>query len=359
MTSLPEFREWYRGKHVLVTGGLGFIGSNLALALCRLGAHVTVADSSVPGCGANPFNLGADESRIALVQGDIGDAELMAEPLRQADVVFNLAGEVSHTHSMLFPERDLRINTIAHLRFLEACSRHAPGRRVVYAGTRQVYGAPLQLPVDESHPVQPVDYNGVHKHAAENYHLLLTRIGQIDGMVLRLTNIYGPRMAIGLPCQGFLPAFFRRALEGNPIRVFGDGAQLRDPLFVDDVCESFLRAGAVVNPRRRTINIGSKASCSLLEIAAEISRQADLPGPETQPFPPARGKIDIGSYCSSETLSVATLGWRAHTSLAEGVRLTLDYYRAHHAEYLAVWGELAGCPLDHVVRAPAAALALQ
>ncbi len=349
-----EIRQWYKGRRVLVTGGLGFIGSNLALALWRMGAVVTVADSSEPGCGANPFNVKPAAEEIAIVQGDIADEELMAPVLQQTDLIFNLAGEVSHTHSMLFPERDFRINSSAQLRFLQACGRHAWQRRVVYASTRQVYGTPGRLPVSEKHQVAPLDYNGVHKHAAEQYHLILTRLGELDGMVLRLTNIYGPRMAIGLSCQGFLPLFFQRAMEGGQLSVFGDGGQLRDPIYVDDACNALLLAGAVVNPPYRTLNIGSSSAVfSLNEIAEEISRQAVLPHFRVQPFPAARQKIDIGSYVSSDRRSTAVLGWRARVDLAEGIRRTLTYYGEHYRHYRA--GIAGGaCPLGHQARAAVA-----
>jgi nucleoside-diphosphate-sugar epimerase len=355
MKGIEEGARWYQGEHVLVTGGLGFIGSNLALQLARGGARVTVVDSREPGCGANPFNLDAAERDITVLQGDIGDEKLIAGALLAADVIFNLAGEVSHTHSMLFPERDFRINAQSQLRFLQACARYAKGKRVVYASTRQVYGKPKRLPVGEKHQIMAADYNGVHKHAAGQYHLLLSRLGEIDAMVLRLTNIYGPRMAIGLPCQGFLPVFFRRALDGKPISVFGDGGQLRDPVFVDDACEAMLLAGAVDAPAHRTLNIGSSASVySVNEIAEEISRQAVLPPCRLQPFPAARKKIEIGSYVSSDERAKEVLGWRARTEFADGVRRTLGYYGEFYRHYRAP-EEGSACPLGHSVGAAVAA----
>ncbi|HVW08227.1 MAG TPA: NAD-dependent epimerase/dehydratase family protein [Bryobacteraceae bacterium] len=357
MTGIAEAAGWYRGEHVLVTGGLGFIGSNLALALAHAGARVTVVDSREPGCGANPFNLHEAESDISMVHGDIADERLIAGALLASDVIFNLAGEVSHTHSMLFPERDFRINAEAQLRFLRACTRYAKGRRVVYASTRQVYGKPKRLPVSEKHQVMAVDYNGVHKHAAGQYHLLMSRQGEIDAVVLRLTNIYGPRMAIGLPCQGFLPVFFRRAMEGRQISVFGDGGQLRDPVYVDDACEALLLAGAVEAPAHRILNIGSTTAVhSVGEIAEEISRQAALPPFRLQAFPTARKKIDIGSYVSSDERATAVLGWRARTDLSEGVRRTLAYYRDRCSQYRAA-EEGGGCPLGHLAAMPVAASA--
>ncbi|MEO5924192.1 MAG: NAD-dependent epimerase/dehydratase family protein [Bryobacteraceae bacterium] len=343
-------KAFYSGRRVLVTGGLGFIGSNLAIRLAGLGAEVVVVDARVPGCGGNPFNLLDQSKTIRIVERDIGDPAIR-KLLDSSPVVFNLAGEVSHVHSMLYPERDLCINTTAHLRFLSACAEHQSRLRVVYASTRQVYGIPQALPVDENHPVCPVDFNGIHKHAAEQQHLLLTRLGRMDAMVLRLTNIYGPRMAIGLPCQGFLPVFAHRAIRKERITVFGDGLQMRDPVYVDDACDAFVRAGMVQNPERRTLNIGSSQPLTVGAIAEEFARQGDLPEPELRPFPADRKPIDIGSYIACTEACYEQLGWRATTSFRDGVRRTLRYYG--DPGQVATQAP-AACPLGHI---PAAARA--
>jgi len=339
--------HFYAGRRVLITGGLGFIASNLALQLEELGASVTVVDSCVPGCGSNFHNLQSAGKNIQVATLDIADPAVETL-LADVTVVFNLAGEVSHTHSMLFPERDLEINSFAHLRFLNTCARVHPGLRIVYAGTRQVYGVPQSLPVDEGHPVSPVDFNGVHKAAASQYHLMLSRLGKLDAMVLRLTNIYGPRMAIGLNCQGFLPVFIGKALQRKSIEVFGDGSQLRDPVYVDDACDAFLRAGMAQNPRQRTVNVGSSQAISLGEIAAEISQQTGLLGPTLRPFPPDRKPIDIGSYYTCPSAAQEVLGWQASTGFREGVRRTLAYFTQHQEYYLGPEHE---CPLGHNPRA--------
>jgi UDP-glucose 4-epimerase len=334
-------REVYRGKRVLVTGGLGFLGSNLALRLEEAGARVTVVDAQTPGCGANPFNLNGHA--IAVIPADIASGTLQ-EAVAASDIVFNLAGEVSHIHSMLYPARDLRLNSAAHLEFLNLCARVRPGLRIVYAGTRQVYGAPQSLPVDESHPVAPADFNGVHKHAAEQYHLLLTRLGRLDAVVLRFTNLYGPRMAIGLPCQGFLPVFTARAVTGAPLEVFGDGEQLRDPVYVADACEALLRAGAARRPKARLINIGSPEPHTLAAIAQTFARLAGLPEPRLCPFPADRKPIDIGSYATCTGLAMEVLDWMAKTPLEEGVRQTLAYFERHRVHYRP---DAPACPLGH------------
>lgn len=323
----------YRNKTVLVTGGLGFIGSNLAVRLVELGARVLVVDSSRPGCGANRYNLAPVAEHLCLVPQDIAEASEFADLLRQCDVIFNLAGEVSHIHSMMAPERDLEINTAAQLRFLETVRKERPGVRVVYAGTRQVYGAPQYLPVDEQHPVEPVDYNGVHKYAAGQYHLMLSRLGALDAVVLRLTNVYGPRMALHIPCQGVLSAFLRRALLGEDLEVYDGGEQVRDPVYVDDVVEAFLLAGSAPSLRCRTYNIGGPEALALRQIAETIAQLAGV-RVVSRPFPPERKRIDIGSYRADSTRFERDFGWLPHVPFAEGVRRSLAWYRQHWDHYL-------------------------
>jgi len=324
----------YQNKRVLVTGGLGFIGSNLAIRLVREGARVTIVDDSILGCGANHFNIEPVGDSVHVIPRSIAEAEYFHQALEGCDVVFNLAGEISHLHSMAMPERDLEINTLAQLHFLSVLTRHAPGVRVVYAGTRQVYGAPEYLPVDENHPINPVDFNGVHKYAATMYHLMLSNTGQLDAVVLRLTNVYGPRMAMDVPCQGFLATFLRKLATGQRLEIFGDGRQLRDPAYVDDVVEAFLQAGAVERLRSRSYNVGGPEPLSMTELATIASRAAGLEAPTVKEFPYDRKMIDIGSYYTDSSRIRDELGWSPAIRFTEGLALTLDYYRRHLPKYL-------------------------
>ncbi|MBM3727189.1 MAG: NAD-dependent epimerase/dehydratase family protein [Acidobacteria bacterium] len=319
----------YLGARVLVTGGLGFIGSNLALRLHREGAEVTVVDPALPGCGGNLANLDGIEA-IRVATAGIGEPAAVRQQIESADVIFNLAGEISHVHSVDFPERDLHINVVAQMRFLEACRRWHRGVRVVYAGTRQVYGQPEYLPVDEKHPVNPVDYNGVHKYAANQYHLMLSRNGDLDAVTLRLTNVYGPRMALHIPCQGFLSTFLRKALLGEPLEVFGTGLQLRDPLHVDDAVDAFLLAGLARPLATRQYNLAGPQALTLDQIAAMIAgRDAGHTA-----FPPERQAIDIGSYYGDSSLIQAQLGWRPRIPFEEGIARTMAFYRERWDIYL-------------------------
>jgi nucleoside-diphosphate-sugar epimerase len=327
--------EHYRDRQVIVTGGLGFIGSNLVLRLVELGARVTVIDGCIPGCGANEFNLASVRQRVEVIRADLSQSDLYESALASASVIFNLAGEISHIQSMRDPERDLRLNTFSQLRLLSTLARVNPGARVVYAGTRQVCGRPRYLPVDEDHPIEPVDFNGIHKRAAENYHLLMSRDGLIDAVVLRLTNVYGPRLAIGVPGQGFLSVFIACALEGRPLEVFGDGRQLRDPVFVGDAVEAFLLAGVPERLPSRLYHLGGPEALSLLDIARIVSRVAGLPSEvQLRPFPEEIRTLDIGSYTTDSKRLQAALSWRPQVSFPEGIRRTLEYFRKYREHYL-------------------------
>jgi UDP-glucose 4-epimerase len=333
----------YGGKRVLVTGGLGFIGSNVALALWRQGASVTVVDGMIPGCGANEHNLDPARGAIAVIRADVGDAEALADVLPGQQVIFNLAGEISHPNSILFPERDLDLNARSQLRFLESCRRWAPSARVIYASSRQVYGTPEYLPVDERHPVNPSDFNGVHKLAAERYHRLFAVIHGLETVSLRLTNVYGPRQALHLPWQGFIGTFLARALRGEPLTVFGDGSQLRDMLYVDDAVEAFLAAGVAPLPdetRWIVCNLGGPRPLTLSEIARTIAGEQVT----HIPFPEDRRKIDIGSYYADDHRFRAWTGWAPQVDFAEGIARTLAFYQEHAPIYLPACADRADRP---------------
>ena len=348
MTDGFLLRLAYEGRRVVVTGGLGFLGSNLAIALHKLGADVTVIDALTPGCGGNMANLGPAQCSIRTVVADIADPAATPLVLSDAQVIFNLAAEISHLPGTATAARDLGLNVNSQLGFLEHCVQQAPGARVVYTSTRQVYGVPLYLPVDESHPLQPIDFNGVHKLAASQYHLLLTRLKHIDGVVLNLTNLYGPRMALNLSSQGFLARFLSLAIAGKPLQVFGDGTQKRDPLFVEDAVKAILWAGCRPLGKERVFNIGHSEVFSLLEIARILSRLVGLPEPQLCEFPESRRQIDIGDYATDVRCTEAVLGWRAMTSLEAGLTESLRYYRqiSHRDPHLV--------PLDGFTKAASA-----
>jgi UDP-glucose 4-epimerase len=322
----------FQNRRVLVTGGLGFIGSNVAVRLAEAGARVTVVDSAVPLCGANRHNV--EGAGIEVLQADVSDEAAVGPALHGVEAIFNLAGEISHIRSMQNPPRDSELNAGSQLRFLEIVARRAPGVPVVYASTRQIYGVPQYLPVDERHPVRPVDFNGIHKYAATAYHLAWRELGRIDARVLCLTNVYGPRVALNIPGQGFLGHFIRRGLLGERIEIFGDGRQLRDPVYVDDVVDSFLLAAAVEHPASPVWNVGGKSALPLARIAETIACECGSPAPSFRPFPEDQKRIDIGSYTTDISKIRDDLGWQPGVDFEEGIRRTVAYFRKEWRHYL-------------------------
>ncbi len=266
--------DQFTGKKALVTGGIGFIGSNLAIRLVDLGAQVTIVDNCFPDYGANEFNIRGIKDKVKISIADVRDATRMGELIPGQDYVFNLAGQTSHMDSMHDPYTDLEINARPSSRILEACRKHNPGVKIVFASTRQMYGKPDYLPVDERHPLRPVDVNGINKMAGEWYHILYNNAYGIRACALRLTNTYGPRMRVKDARQTFLGIWIRRLLEGQPIDIFGDGKQVRDFNYVDDVVDAFLAAAADERANGEIFNLGSPEKVSLLELA----RPADQRG---------------------------------------------------------------------------------
>lgn len=328
--------DFYRDRRVLITGGLGFLGSNLTLALRQAGAQVTVVDSLVPGCGSNASNL--EGAGIRVERCDIGDESAMERLLPGAEVIFNLAGEISHTRSVTHPERDLDLNVRSQLRFLMCCRRLAPRARVIFASSRQIYGAPRYLPVDEKHPVRPTDFNGVHKWAAETYHRILSVTDDMETVCLRLTNTYGPRQALNLPWQGFIGTFLSRALRGLPVEVYGDGRQLRDMLYVADAVEAFLGCGEQsleAGSPHAVFNVGGPEPVPLARIAEAVVEAARPTRSEVAyiEFPPSRRKIDIGDYYADNHAIGSWTGWSPHVGFAEGIRETVEFYRQRAGDY--------------------------
>jgi UDP-glucose 4-epimerase len=317
-----------------VTGGLGFVGSNLALTLAEGGADVTVVDSRVPTHGANPHNLEGAARAIDVIEADVGDDDAMRDAAARAELIFNLAGQVSHVESMARPLFDLEVNTRSQLAFLEILRSVASEAVVIYTSTRQIFGHPRYLPVDEDHPVSPVDVNGITKSAAEQLHLLYTELYGIRASAVRLTNVYGPRQRLAGDLQGFLPIFVRRALADEPITVFGDGAQERDCLYVDDVVECLLLTARSAEATGEVFNVGNDERLSLRQIAEAVVDAAGAGSVELVPWPADRDAIDIGSYYGDSSKSKRVLGWEPRTPFADGIRKTIEFYRARRSHYL-------------------------
>jgi UDP-glucose 4-epimerase len=327
-----DLERAYAGRPVLVTGGLGFIGSSLARRLADLGARVLVVDSLIPEYGGNLFNIDGYEDRLRVNIADVR-GHGMEYLVRGHELIFNLAGQVSHIDSMRDPFTDLEINCRAQLSILEACRRDNPAAKVVFASTRQIYGVPDYLPVDERHPVHPTDVNGINKMAGEWYHILYNNVYGIRACSLRLTNTYGPRMLVKHSRQTALGWFLRQALDDETIQIWGDGQQLRDYTYVDDVVEAFLAAGVLESVNGRCVNLGGLRPVSHLELIRTLTEVAGTGRWEQVPFPPDFKRIDIGDVYSTRELAEALLGWCPQVDLREGLARTVAYYRAHKEAY--------------------------
>jgi nucleoside-diphosphate-sugar epimerase len=323
------------GSRVLITGGLGFIGSNLASRLVDVGADVLLVDSMIPEYGGNVANIAGIENRVTVNIADVRDVYSLPYLVRDRDVIFSLAGQTSHLDSMADPYTDLEINCRAQLSLLEACRLVNPDARVVFASTRQIYGRPEYLPVDERHPLRPVDVNGINKTAGEWYHLLYGQVYGIPVCVLRLTNTYGPRMRVKDARQTFLGYWLRQILAGEKIAVFGDGLQKRDFNYVDDAVDALLLAATRDEALGKVYNLGDSEVVSLLDLAKKLVQLNGSGSYEVVPFPEERKAIDIGDYYSDFGRIREDLGWEPRVALDDGLRRSIDFYREQGDAYWA------------------------
>ena len=323
----------YSGKEILITGGLGFIGSNLARRLVSQGANLTLVDSLIPQYGGNTFNIDDIKNKVAVNVCDVRDTFAMEHLIQGKDYLFNLAGQTSHLDSMADPHTDLDINAAAQLSILEVCRKENPDIKIVFASTRQLYGRPDYLPVDEKHPIRPVDVNGINKLAGEWYHLLYNNVYGIRACALRLTNTYGPRMRVKDARQTFLGIWIRLLIEGRPIKVFGDGLQLRDFNYVDDCVEALLLAGASDQANGKVYNLGGSEVIGLKDLSKMMVNLGHGGSFELAPFPSERKAIDIGDYYSDFSLITKELGWVPKIDLKDGLKRTLNYYSTHFSHY--------------------------
>jgi UDP-glucose 4-epimerase len=329
-----DYGGFYRDRPVMITGGLGFIGSNLAWTLVDLGARVLIVDSLIDDYGGNLFNICGLEDRLRVNIADVRQQTTMNYLVRGQDVIFNLAGQVSHIDSMRDPYTDLEINCRAQLSILEACRTYNPAVKIVYAGTRQVYGRADSLPVSESHLVRPADVNGINKAAGEYYHLLYNNVFGIRACSLRLTNVYGPRQLLKHNRQGFIAWFIRLAIEDREIQIYGDGSQRRDFVYVDDAADAFLRAGADEACNGQVLNVGGLEPVAHRDLVQMLIRAAGSGRHRFVEWPPEKKAIDIGDFHADSSLIRRTLGWQPLIRLRDGLQRTIEFYRAHLDKYV-------------------------
>ena len=321
------------GRKILITGGLGFIGSNLARRLVELDGQVTLVDSLIPEYGGNLFNIGDIERQVKVNISDVRDEHSMQYLVKGQDYLFNLAGQTSHLDSMHDPYTDLQVNCRAQLSILEACRKYNPDIKIVFASTRQIYGKPEYLPVDEKHRIHPVDVNGIHKMAGERYHILYNDIYGIRSCALRLTNTYGPRMRVRDARQTFLGVWIRSMVEGTPFEVWG-GQQLRDFTYVDDAVEAFLMAGSKEDANGQVFNLGGESVINLKDLADLLIEVNGGGTYNIHSFPAERRRIDIGDYFADYERIHSVLGWVPQVPLRDGLARTLAYFHENLSKYL-------------------------
>ena len=325
-------QEVFRGKKVLVTGGLGFIGSNLAIRLTELEADVLLVDSLIPEYGGNLFNIVGIENKVQVNISDVRDEHSMRYLVQGQDYLFNLAGQTSHMDSMQDPYTDLEINAKAQLFILESCRKYNPGIKIVFASTRQIYGKPDYLPIDERHPLRPVDVNGIHKMAGEWYHILYNNVYGIRSCALRLTNTYGPRMRVKDARQTFLGIWIRLLVENKPFEIW-EGQQLRDFTYVDDAVHALLMVAESDEVNGQVFNLGGDCVISLKGLAdllIEVNRGGQY---SLRSFPADRKGIDIGDYYADFSRIRSVLDWNPNVPLREGLTMTLQFYRKYLERY--------------------------
>jgi len=337
-----DYQDFYRGRRVMVTGGLGFIGSNLARRLVDLGADVLLVDSLISDYGGNLFNIDGIADRVRVNIADVRQQSTLNYLVQQRDVIFNLAGQVSHIDSMRDPYADLEINCRGQLTILEACRHNNRNAKVVFAGTRQVYGHPDRLPVDETHLVRPTDVNGINKAAGEYYHLVYNNVFRVRACSLRLTNVFGPRQLVRHSRQGFIGWFIRLAIEDRTIQIYGDGSQLRDFVYVDDAADAFLRAGASDACNGQVFNVGGAEPLSHRDLAALLVSVAGSGRVEYVEWPSDKKAIDIGDFYADSSKFTRTTGWAPTMPLRDGLAATVAFYRQHLDRYVDRDGPAGG-----------------
>lgn len=328
-----NFNNEFSGKNILITGGLGFIGSNLAHRLVGYGAKVLLVDSLIPEYGGNLFNIKEIETNVDVNIADVRDIHSMRYLIQGKDYLFNLAGQTAHADSMVDPYTDLEINCRAQLSILETCRNYNPSIKIVFASTRQMYGVPDYLPVDERHLLHPTDVNGINKMAGEWYHILYNNVYGIRSCSLRLTNTYGPRMRVKDARQTFLGIWINQIINGEEIKVFGDGNQLRDFNFVDDIVDAFLISATTEGAYGQIFNLGCNEHINLKDLANLLIKINKAGSYSIVPFPPERKQIDIGDYYGDYRKIRSMLGWEPKTSLEDGLAISLEYYKKYGRHY--------------------------
>ena len=330
---MADYRDFFRNRKVMITGGLGFLGSNLAQTLVDLGARVLLVDPLLPLYGGNRFNIAAIADRVQVNIADIRDAGAMNELVKGQEVIYHIGNQTSHVDSMTDPLLDVDINCRGNIIFLEACRQFAPEAKIVYAGTRGQYGRPQYVPVDEQHPSNPTDIYGINKHAGEQYLFTYGRVHGMPTTSLRINNSYGVRHQMKHGKYGILNWFIRLAMDRRPITVYGTGEQLRDYNYVDDVTDAFLRVAASEQTNGEAYNLGSNERVKFIDLVHKIVDAAGSGSVEQVPWPQDRAAIEIGDFAADTTKITTALGWQPTIMLDEGLARTVAFYREYKQHY--------------------------
>lgn len=332
---MTPYEEAFQGKRVLVTGGLGFIGSNLSVRLVELGAKVTIVDNMMPRLGGNLFNVKEIMDHIQINFSDVRDEHSMDYLVKDQDFIFHLAGQVNHVDSIRNPIQDLDINCRGTLVLLESCRKYNREVKVNFSGTRGEYGASVKLPVAEDHPTNPKGIYAVTNLSAEKMVLVYDDVHKISGTCLRITNTYGPRHQMAHDEYGVLNWFIRKAIDNELIPVFGDGHILRDFLYVDDLVECFLQVAICPSAYGEVFNVGTGIPISFIDLAKKIVEVAGSGKVAFTEFTKERKEVEPGDYYTDISKVRKVVGWTPKTDLNEGLKKTIEFYRKYKKEY---WG---------------------
>jgi len=323
----------YKNQEVLITGGLGFVGSNLAIALVKQGAKVTVIDNMLLRQGGNMFNILPVKNKIKIHFKDIRNRSVMNKLVRDKDFIFHLAGQVNHVASIKNPLQDLSINAEGTLVALEACRKFNKDARFIFTGTRGQYGSSVRLPVDEDHPMNPKGVYAITNLCAEKFVMVYDEIHKIRSIALRITNTYGPRHQMAHDEYGVLNWFIRKAIDNESIPVFGDGAILRDFLYIDDLVDALMLSGLCERAYGNVFNIGSGNPTDFIKLAKLIIKITGSGCFKFTEFSKERKEIEPGDYYADISKIKKMVGWKPKTDLSAGILKTVNFYRKYKSHY--------------------------
>lgn len=332
---MNNFGNAFKSKRALITGGIGFTGSNLAIALVNAGADVTVMDAMIPGYAGNLFNIEPIRDRVTVNFSDVRDVNVMNYLVQGQDYVFHLAGQVDHVLSLTDPFPDIDMNIKGTAVVMEAVKHHNPTAKVIYTGTRGQYGSAVSLPVSEDAPTHPKGIYEISNLTAEKIIQVYNDVHGIQSVLLRLTNIYGPRAQMKHSRYGVVNWFVRLAVDDATIKVFGDGKILRDYLYIDDAVEAILMCALEPKAVGEVLNVGIDVPTDFIELADTLIEVAGSGRWEFAPFSPERAAQEPGNFYTDISKIRSLVGWEPRTKLRDGLRETVEYYRKNKHHY---WG---------------------